>query len=128
LSSESNNLSERHFVENIGQRWLIGFISIEGGIDSVTPQPVLATPEPSTPEQGAIAPGAIVVTNDANVAMRSAPSTIATVVLELEQGMTLTVIGPSVEGDGFVWWLVIDPETQTVGYVREELLSPSAGS
>jgi Tol biopolymer transport system component len=99
-------------------------ISVEGGTDVVTPEPVPATPETSTAVEGAFALGATVVTNDANVAMRSAPSTGAMVVLELEQGTALTVAGPAVEGDGFVWVPVIEPESQTVGYVREELLSP----
>jgi hypothetical protein len=69
----------------------------------------------------------MVVTNDANVAMRSAPSTSAVVVLELEQGTALVVTGPAVEGDSFVWVPVIEPESQTVGYVRAEFLSPEGG-
>jgi Tol biopolymer transport system component len=101
-------------------------ITVEGGLDVVvTPEPVTATPEPSTPEAGAFAPGQTVVTNDANVSMRSAPSTSAMVVLELEQGTEVTVAGPAVEGDGFVWLPVIEPESQTVGYIREEFLSPT---
>jgi WD40 repeat protein len=103
-------------------------ITVEGGLDFATPEPTPPTPEPTTPVEGVFAPGQTVVTNDANVAMRAAPSTGAVVVLELEQGAALTVTGPSVEGDGFVWWPVIEPETQTVGYVREELLSLEAGS
>jgi hypothetical protein len=60
--------------------------------------------------------------------MRSAPSTSAPVVLELEQGTQLNVIGPEVTGDGFLWWPVMEPESQTIGYVRAELVSSSPSS
>jgi Bacterial SH3 domain len=99
-------------------------IEVEGGTSVATPE---ATSEaiPATPEAGGgeIGPGATVVTNDANVALRSAPSTSAPVVLELEQGTELTVIGPEVAGDGFLWWPVMEPESQTIGYVRAELVT-----
>jgi Bacterial SH3 domain len=99
-------------------------IEVEGGTSVATPE---ATSEaiPATPEAGGeeIGPGATVVTNDANVSMRSAPSTSAPVVLELEQGTQLNVIGPEVTGDGFLWWPVMEPKSQTLGYVRAEFLT-----
>jgi hypothetical protein len=101
-------------------------IEVKGGNNVVTPEATSeATPAtPATPKAGGeIGPGATVVTNDANVALRSAPSTSAPVVLELGQGTQLNVIGPEVTGDGFLWWPVMEPESQTLGYVRAELVS-----
>jgi Tol biopolymer transport system component len=99
-------------------------LEVEGGTSVATPVPVTeATPATSVANGDKIAPGSVVVTNDANVALRSAPSTSAPVVLELKQGTKLTVIGPEVLGDGFRWWPVMEPESQTIGYVRAELVS-----
>jgi hypothetical protein len=99
-------------------------IKVEGG---TSPEPVTeatpATPASPTTNGGEIVPGSVVVTNDANVTLRSAPSASAPVVLQLEQGTKLTVIGPEVLGDGFRWWPVMEPESQTIGYVRAELVS-----
>ncbi|MFL5761957.1 MAG: SH3 domain-containing protein [Thermomicrobiales bacterium] len=99
-------------------------IEVPGGTSAVTPEPAFkATPATTGSPSGEIAPGTTVVTNDANVAMRAAPSTSAPIVLELDQGMELTIIGPEVTGDRFLWWPVMDPKSQTLGYVRAEFLS-----
>jgi Tol biopolymer transport system component len=85
--------------------------------DAATP---VTTPEASP------APGASrYVVNDADVPMRAAPSTDATIVMRLPQGAEVTAIGPAIEADGFVWLPVIDPSTQTIGYVRAEFLTES---
>ncbi len=100
-------------------------IKVEGGTSPLEPVTEATPATPATPATNGseIAPGSVVVTNDANVTLRSAPSTTAPVVLELEQGTKLTVIGPEVLGDGFRWWPVMEPESQTIGYVRAELVS-----
>lgn len=90
---------------------------------SVPTTPVAGTPEPIE-ATGPIAPGTTVTVNDDSVRMRAAPSRDAVVVLELDRGTELIVTGPSVEGDGFVWWPVEEPETHTIGWVRAEFLTP----
>lgn len=75
-----------------------------------------------------IAPGATVYVNDDGVRLRSTPSRDALVVREVKRGDALTVLGPSTEGDGLTWWPVMEPESQSIGWVRAELISLGDGT
>ena len=97
-------------------------LRLEGGA-ATPPAPVFEPPtRPAMPVLGAIAPGATVFVND-DVSLRAAPARDAPVVVDLEQGTAVEVIGEAEEGDGFVWWPVREPTTRSLGYVRAEFLS-----
>ena len=98
-----------------------------------------APPDPAAPGAGEGTPaatatpatdgarGEIRVGTSATVAidvrLRAAPSPDAIAVADLARGAEVTVVAPSVEGDGFTWWPVTDPATGTIGYVRADVLN-----
>ena len=97
----------------------------EPTLDPATPEPAA----PATPDiESELEVGATAVVNDANVALRGAPSTEAPIVAELAQGAAVTVLGPAEHGGGFVWLPVRDEETRAIGYVRREFLSSAPDS
>lgn len=113
---------------------------LDGGLLVRLVGPGATAPAPAAP--GAATPGATAqpvgspavaaegdryVVNDADVPLRSAPSTEATIVLRLAQGAEVVAVGPAVEADGRGWLPVVEPATGTIGYVRTELLDPVAG-
>ena len=63
---------------------------------------------------------AVVVETGVNV--RAEPSTASEVVTVLDGGATVTITGPSEEGDGLIWWPVEDADGNT-GYIAEDFLS-----
>jgi hypothetical protein len=86
--------------------------------------PSAATPEqPSTPASPpTIGPGAVVVVTTDGLRLREAPSTSAPVLATLAAGQQLQIVGPSVEGDGYTWWPVLDPNTGLQGYVAADFI------
>jgi hypothetical protein len=79
---------------------------------------------PTPPTSGGVfQPGSPAIVND-DVKLRTGPSPDAAVAVELPRGTEVTVLAGPREGGGFTWWLVQDPATSTVGFVREEFLSP----
>lgn len=69
--------------------------------------------------------GSTVVVTDNGVRLRSGPSTDSDIITELEQGHVLTVVGPSAEGSGYVWWPVRDPADPSLsGYIAANYVVP----
>ncbi len=86
---------------------------------TATASPVAAGPVDPTLVQA----GTELVTNDASVALHSAPDPDAPVVADLSGGTMLVAIGPVEDAGGFAWIPVREPESGTIGYVRAELVS-----
>jgi hypothetical protein len=83
-----------------------------------------ATPQATPiPVEGAFSAGDVAYVNDADVALRAAPSPESQVVLRLDFGSAVTVLGAAEESDGFRWIPVQDQATRTIGFVQEEFLS-----
>jgi quercetin dioxygenase-like cupin family protein len=84
--------------------------------------PTAESPEPLA--SPSVAPDAIVVVTTNGLRLRAAPSTSAPVLATLAAGQQLEVIGPSVQGDGYTWWPVRDPNTGLQGYVAADFVQP----
>jgi hypothetical protein len=82
--------------------------------------PSAGTPEPSS--TSAVGAGAVVVVTTDGLRLRETPSTSAPVLATLAAGQQLQIIGPSVTGDGYTWWPVLDPNTGLQGYVAADFV------
>lgn len=74
---------------------------------------------------GAFAPGEAVMNGAEDTNLRDGPGLDTGVIATLPLGTELTITGPPVTADGFVWWPVEVAETGETGYVAEELLTPA---
>ena len=94
---------------------------------AVTATPAIVTSAPTetlpAPANG-IEPGSTVITADSDANLRDGPSLDAPVIGTIPLGTELTVTGPAVAGDEFLWWPVMVLATGEEGYVAEELLTP----
>lgn len=84
------------------------------------PTPTLPAPPP-----GVIAPGArvVVATSGAGANIRANPTTNAAVVTAQDDGVVLTITGPSQDADGFTWWPVQGDGFK--GWVAGALIKPT---
>lgn len=97
-------------------------LTLSEGVDipDVAPEPTAdaeSTPVPPDDESDTT-----VVTNDNDVPVRSSPGTSGQTVATLSAGTPLIVLGAPVEADGFDWVPVLDPATNTLGWVRVEFI------
>ena len=74
---------------------------------------------------GVVAPGARVVirTSGAGANIRERPTTNANVVTAQDDGVVLSITGPSQEADGFTWWPVRGDGFE--GWVASALIEPA---
>ncbi len=118
------------FAQTSPQSGLIFDISGGNQPPQISPAAADATPPASASavvsgpvDPATVETGTELMTNDAVVALRSAPSTDAPVVAELSVGTTLVALGPVEDVAGFSWIPVREPDSGTIGYVRAELVS-----
>lgn len=94
--------------------------------------PPAAVPEDEEPgeELTEIGIGATVVTTLGDVNLRAEPSTSANSLLQLAEGVELTVIGGPEEADGFTWWQVQGTvgESPVEGWLAEDFLAFVGGA
>lgn len=76
-------------------------------------------------QAGGIAPDAEVTVVEGPLRLRAEPSTQAEIVTELETGAALTVLSGPEEGEGYVWWQVVDTVGGNQGWVVEEFIQPA---
>jgi hypothetical protein len=96
-------------------------------VATATPAIVTSAPTATAPvAEIGIEEGSSVVTADSNANLRDGPSLDAAIIGSIPLGSELTVTGPAVVGDDFIWWPVLVVATGEEGYVAEELLSPVA--
>jgi hypothetical protein len=89
-----------------------------------------ATPAPqatTAATAGAFAPGEAVTNGAEDTNLRDGPGLDTGVIATLPLGTDLTITGPPVTADGFVWWPVEVAGSGETGYVAEELLTPAGG-
>lgn len=101
-------------------------LTVEGGpAPEIAPPATDPTEFPATPVTSGDddTSGTVRYVNDTDVPLRAAPAVMAEIVLRLDLGAQVTVIGPAEEGDGFTWLPIQDPETRTIGFIRAEFLS-----
>ena len=77
------------------------------------------------PAAGGIAPDTQVTVTDGPLNLRSEANTTSDIVTTLETGTVLDVISGPEEGEGYVWWQVVDAQGNT-GWVVQEFLQPAA--
>jgi hypothetical protein len=70
--------------------------------------------------------GETVITTEDKVNLRKEPSTDSDIVEELSAGTALEITGEKVEGSGYSWYPVKDPETGKEGFVVVDYLGYSA--
>jgi len=93
----------------------------EQATGAATNPPSEATNPPATEASsgnGAFAVDDIVVTND-SVNLRSDPSINGDLILTLNAGVELTIIGGPETGDDYTWWQVQDQATGDEGWVAD---------
>lgn len=94
---------------------------------TATPAPRATAAATTTATEGAFTPGEAVTNGAADTNLRDGPGLDTGVIATLPLGTALTVTGPPVTADGFVWWPVEVTESGETGYVAEELLTPAGG-
>lgn len=70
--------------------------------------------------------GETVITTEDRVNLRKGPSTDSDIIEELPAGTALEITGEKVEGSGYTWYPVKDPETGNEGYVVVDFLGYAA--
>jgi hypothetical protein len=97
---------------------------VEGIGLSGSTAPVASTPVSTSAAEG-FAPGADAFTRELTP-IYSAPNPNATVVLLLVPNQIVQILGEPVENEFGRWYSVIEPDTQTIGYVQENRLGEAA--
>lgn len=92
--------------------------------EATAPEPTEASgdTEVTPTSDEAFAVDSTVITTEANVRMRSAPTTDGDIVTVLEAGMSLTVTGEPVAGGDYLWYPVLEPESGLAGFVADDFL------
>ncbi|CAA9556583.1 MAG: hypothetical protein AVDCRST_MAG88-1159 [uncultured Thermomicrobiales bacterium] len=102
-----------------------------GPVNVIAPTAIVPPPAPDTsaapapPPPGVVAPGARIVirTSGAGANIRERPTTNANVVTAQDDGVVLSITGPSQEADGFTWWPVRGDGFE--GWVASALIEPA---
>lgn len=102
-------------------------LTMSGGADVQIEATAVPDGGSATPITGSVEfpVGMSVIVNDNDVPLRSAPGTDGMTVTTLSSGLEVRVIGEPVEADGHVWWPVVVMDTNELGWVRDEFVSPA---
>lgn len=98
-----------------GYLFMIEGIGLSGSSPASVPSPV------ASPANGTFVPGSEAVTTELTPIF-AAPDPNATVVLLLVPNQTVQIVSEPVENEFGRWYPIIDPTTQTIGYVQEARL------
>jgi Tol biopolymer transport system component len=98
--------------------------SIEGiGVSGVSTAGV--SDPVASPVSGEFAPGSEAITTELTPVFAS-PDPNAAVVLLLVPNQTVQIVSEPIENDFGLWYPIVDPDTQTIGYVQADRLGTSA--
>jgi Cupin domain/Bacterial SH3 domain len=89
-----------------------------------TPTPTPTVEPTTTPRpRGEIKEGTVAVVTEDTVNIRSAASTDADIIAEVDKDTELTVTGPSEEGSGYTWWPIENADGSIVGYIVDDFIA-----
>ena len=97
----------------------------DAGTDNQVQEPVEEQPADTAAEGAAIAPDTQVSVIEGPLNLRSEPTTESDIVTELETGAILTVLSGPEEGEGYVWWQIVDESGGNQGWVAEDFIEPA---